>query len=379
MKALDDEHLREADVLYQEQLDLREELARAIELLQTEIIPREKAMHDMMERMQATYQNSMERMHAQLTGHLGSNDLAARSEQQRQEMLNPMWEMESELARISNLLGHQVVTPDIQGWSATRPQASPGRAAAPAWRGAASSAASPWQPAAAPSTRTGVATASFGTRRDASPAPAYGGGSSAAFATRRDASPAPAYGGGASAAFSTRRDVSPAPASAGNSASFSQWRASPPNAWGGTSPAPASGGTYTPGSSTAFSTKRDVSPAPASGGTSAAFSQRASPQDARAPPGSSASFATRRDISPAPAAGAASTAFGPPRASQPGTWGGSSTPTAATGRSGFGASPPMSTGQGDLPNTPWASMYAAGAELNSRAFLASYSTSPAVR
>merc|ERR1711963_776622 len=49
---LNREHEREVQALYLEQMEIREELTRIVELMQNEIIPREKTMHDMIEKFQ---------------------------------------------------------------------------------------------------------------------------------------------------------------------------------------------------------------------------------------------------------------------------------------------------------------------------------------
>jgi len=111
---LDKEHQREVQALYQEELDLRNELTRIVDLMQREILPREKTMHDMIEKMHQAHEAATRQLHMQVTEHLakGFGDHNAK----REQLVEPMDAMERELARIAELLGHQVVTPDIQGW-----------------------------------------------------------------------------------------------------------------------------------------------------------------------------------------------------------------------------------------------------------------------
>jgi len=139
---LDKEHRREVQVLYQEELDLRTELGRIVELMQQEILPREKTMHDMIEKMHQAHEMATQQLHAQVTEHLakGFGDHNAR----RQELVDPMQAMERELSRIAELLGHQVVTPDIQGWQPSGQQPRQGMAPA---RGVSSGGYAPSSPA----------------------------------------------------------------------------------------------------------------------------------------------------------------------------------------------------------------------------------------
>merc|ERR1719221_1958052 len=97
-------------------------------MMQTEVLPREKMMHDMIERMQAMYLQATQKLHAQMSDHMSR--VGAGDENSRKKMLDPLQEMESELARIATLLGHEVVKPDISGWKApggsSRPSAPRG-------------------------------------------------------------------------------------------------------------------------------------------------------------------------------------------------------------------------------------------------------------
>merc|ERR1719210_1431989 len=68
----------------------------------------------MIEKMHQAHEAATRQLHVQMTEHLakGSGDHNAK----RQEMVGPMDAMERELSRIAELLGHQIVAPDIQGW-----------------------------------------------------------------------------------------------------------------------------------------------------------------------------------------------------------------------------------------------------------------------
>merc|ERR1719471_2055603 len=80
------EHDREVDALYQEQVDLRTELSRIVEMMTKEILPREKQMHDMIEKMQQAYAAATQQMHAKLTGHMQNGGLGSDQDKQRQQL-----------------------------------------------------------------------------------------------------------------------------------------------------------------------------------------------------------------------------------------------------------------------------------------------------
>merc|ERR1740121_1161988 len=104
---LEREHNREVQALFEEQLQLREELSRTVGLMQTEILPREKMMHELMEAMHKAHEAATQHLHLQITEHVkkGFGDHNVK----RQEMLDPLQAMESELGRIATLLSHEVV------------------------------------------------------------------------------------------------------------------------------------------------------------------------------------------------------------------------------------------------------------------------------
>lgn len=132
------EHEREVGELYNEQLTLRAELQRILELLQTEILPREKQMHDMIERMHQSYEDATVKLKSQVGTHVEeSRQKADMLNSRRQQHLDPLTQFEDELLRIQSLLAHQVVAPDIVGWrppttSFSAPPAASGIASAAA-------------------------------------------------------------------------------------------------------------------------------------------------------------------------------------------------------------------------------------------------------
>lgn len=136
--ALDKEHIREVNELYEEELAIREELKRVVELMTTEILPREKSMHDMLEKLHEAHEAATAHLHASMAKHLEKGP--AHDEQKRKELLDPMQAMEDELGRIATLLGHEIVKPDIAGWQspgasrkpAPKSPASPPRGGTPA-------------------------------------------------------------------------------------------------------------------------------------------------------------------------------------------------------------------------------------------------------
>lgn len=113
---LKQEHEREIELLWEEQLMLREELTRIVELMQSEILPREKQMHDMIGKMQQAYEASTRQLHTQLTQNLKKGGLSTEQQQQKQQLVNPLQAMEKELDRMAQLLSHDIIKPDIQDW-----------------------------------------------------------------------------------------------------------------------------------------------------------------------------------------------------------------------------------------------------------------------
>ena len=113
---LEEEHNREVQALFDEQLELRDELARIVELMTKEILPREKTMHDLIDNMHNAYEAATQHMHEQMAAHAQKGGLSKEHQAQRQSMQDPMNDMEDELKRIAQLLSHGPVAPDIQGW-----------------------------------------------------------------------------------------------------------------------------------------------------------------------------------------------------------------------------------------------------------------------
>jgi len=132
VEALDIEHRREIEYMYKEQLQLRAELERVVELMQKEIVPRERLMHEMIENMQKSYEAATAHMHASLTDHMGkSKDKTSQTANQRKQLVDPLREMENELNRISKLLSHGPVAPEIRGWKPSPGQSGLGGTASP--------------------------------------------------------------------------------------------------------------------------------------------------------------------------------------------------------------------------------------------------------
>lgn len=111
LSTLEQEHQREVLVLYEEQIRLREELRRVVDLMQREVIPRERQLHDMFEKLTAAFTVSSqslrkqhEDMHAQMGQSHRQHDAA------RRQLLDPLQESENELSRMESMLSHPPVT-----------------------------------------------------------------------------------------------------------------------------------------------------------------------------------------------------------------------------------------------------------------------------
>merc|ERR1719192_810218 len=96
-------------------MDVRSELSRIVELLQKEILPREKKMHDMIEQMQKAYAAATQNMHAKMTANMKNGGIG--DDRQKQALVDPLKVMEGELTRIRKWLSQGEVRPDIAGWS----------------------------------------------------------------------------------------------------------------------------------------------------------------------------------------------------------------------------------------------------------------------
>mmetsp|Transcript_71083 Transcript_71083/g.196817 ORF Transcript_71083/g.196817 Transcript_71083/m.196817 type:complete len:216 (-) Transcript_71083:111-758(-) len=128
VQTLDTEHRNEIEYLWQEQQQLRQELTRIVSLMQKEIVPRERMMHDLLETMHKSYDMARNHLHQGLSDHMDkARDVHSNAASRRSELVNPMVDMEQELQRIARLLGHEAVAPDIQGWRPAGPGSPPMR------------------------------------------------------------------------------------------------------------------------------------------------------------------------------------------------------------------------------------------------------------
>merc|ERR1719343_1753780 len=115
LQKLEEEHVREVVKMYEEQIMLRQELQRVVELMVTEMIPREKMLHDMFEKINTVYAQATQHLHGHVTsmsqtvsGVSGSHD------SKRKELFDPLKDTEKELQRIQQLLQQPVqVPPDL--------------------------------------------------------------------------------------------------------------------------------------------------------------------------------------------------------------------------------------------------------------------------
>jgi len=119
------EHEREINALWEEQLAIREILEQTVVLMQDEILPREKQMHDEIERMQAIFDNATKALHTKLGENAKKAGLSDQHRMQLSAMADPLTVMENELHRIDALLSHDVVKPNIRGWQPTGASAYP--------------------------------------------------------------------------------------------------------------------------------------------------------------------------------------------------------------------------------------------------------------
>ncbi|CAK0812901.1 unnamed protein product [Prorocentrum cordatum] len=110
LEILEAEHVREMAEMYQEQLLLQQELARVVELMETEMIPRERMLHDVFEKATTAYVwatqdlgQAVNSMSESVAGVSGSRD------SRRRELYDPLRDTEVELRRIKSLLQQQPV------------------------------------------------------------------------------------------------------------------------------------------------------------------------------------------------------------------------------------------------------------------------------
>jgi len=112
---LEEEHVREVVRMYEEQWALRQELERVVNLMVTEMIPREKAVHDAMEKINDVYAQATQHLHhhvSSMSQHAAG--VSSQHDTKRKELFDPLQDTEKELARIQNLLAQPVqVPPDL--------------------------------------------------------------------------------------------------------------------------------------------------------------------------------------------------------------------------------------------------------------------------
>jgi len=128
LEALSSGHRGEVQTLWEEKMALCEELSRIVRLLQEEVLPREKHMHYLMDKMHQTFEASTGELHAHLQ--MNRRDLGEEHRRKQQEMVDPMRAMEGELSRISDMLKRSPVDPEAQAWVASR--STPRRTLSPA-------------------------------------------------------------------------------------------------------------------------------------------------------------------------------------------------------------------------------------------------------
>ncbi|CAL1149456.1 unnamed protein product [Cladocopium goreaui] len=110
LATLEQEHTREIVTLYEEQVRLREELRRVVDLMQQEVLPRERQLHDMFEQLNAAFHSSAENMRRQQEEfHARASQVTQRHDDSRRQMLDPLQEAERELARINSILQQPLV------------------------------------------------------------------------------------------------------------------------------------------------------------------------------------------------------------------------------------------------------------------------------
>ncbi|CAK9019681.1 unnamed protein product [Durusdinium trenchii] len=101
LATLEQEHTREVVTLYEEQVQLREELRRVVDLMEQEVLPRERQLHNMFEQLNAAFHSSAENMRRQHEEfHTMASQVAQKHDNSRRQMLDPLEEAEQELARL---------------------------------------------------------------------------------------------------------------------------------------------------------------------------------------------------------------------------------------------------------------------------------------
>ncbi|OLQ09646.1 Spermidine synthase [Symbiodinium microadriaticum] len=111
LATLEQEHNREILTLYEEQVRLREELRRVVELMQQEVLPRERQLHDMFEKLNEAFHTSAQNLRRQQEEfHARASQMTQKHDMSRREMLDPLQAAETELTRIKTMLNHPLVS-----------------------------------------------------------------------------------------------------------------------------------------------------------------------------------------------------------------------------------------------------------------------------
>eukprot|EP00931_Biecheleriopsis_adriatica_P062729 TRINITY_DN37875_c0_g1_i2.p1 TRINITY_DN37875_c0_g1~~TRINITY_DN37875_c0_g1_i2.p1 ORF type:complete len:273 (-),score=64.78 TRINITY_DN37875_c0_g1_i2:26-811(-) len=110
LATLEQEHTREVLALYEEQVRLREELRRVTNLMQREVLPRERQLHDMFERLSMAFHTSAQNLRQQHEDfHSRTKQISQQQDNSRRQLLDPLQEAESEVGRIESLLSKPLV------------------------------------------------------------------------------------------------------------------------------------------------------------------------------------------------------------------------------------------------------------------------------
>merc|ERR1711972_665897 len=112
INALEKEHVREVVEMFEEQAALRQELARVVDLMQTEMIPREQMLHDMFDKLNSTYAALTQDLHGKIGALSGKvSGVSGGHDKKRQELLDPLKDTQRELQRINQLLARPLTVP----------------------------------------------------------------------------------------------------------------------------------------------------------------------------------------------------------------------------------------------------------------------------
>ncbi|CAE8684867.1 unnamed protein product [Polarella glacialis] len=111
LTSLEQEHSREVLALYEEQVRLREELRRVVDIMQREVLPRERQLHDMFEKLNEAFTTSTTQLRRrQDEMHSHAQQASQQHERARRHLMSPLEETENELTRIQSMLAHPPVT-----------------------------------------------------------------------------------------------------------------------------------------------------------------------------------------------------------------------------------------------------------------------------